>query len=147
MNQKIESIGDALQLRALKTCAALGQVADRADDHCQGITREHRAAQHDGLPSVFASLRHWDLSPESQVPDEKINTTTLRMAHHCRCSALAGHVFPIAHLGRNSEDRMSLFLRRRLALDAIARVTRIGRAEPQARRASHERSYRSFCGF
>src|SRR6266851_1745609 len=89
MNQKIESIGDALQLRALKTCAALGQVADRADDHCQGITREHRAAQHDGLPTVFASLRHWDLSPESQVPDEKINTTTLRMAHHCRCSALA----------------------------------------------------------
>src|SRR5712692_8148205 len=65
MNQKIESIGDALQLRALKTCAALGQVADCADDHRQGITREHRAAQHDGLPSVFASLRHWDLSPES----------------------------------------------------------------------------------
>src|SRR5258707_13832801 len=66
MNQKIESIGDALQLRALKTCAAFGQVADCADDHRQGITREHRAAQHDGLPTVFASLRHWDLSPESQ---------------------------------------------------------------------------------
>src|SRR5216684_7841717 len=48
---------------------------------------------------------------------------------------------------RRSEDRMSLFLRRRLALDASARVTRIGRAEPHARRASHERSYRSFCGF
>jgi hypothetical protein len=33
---------------------------------------------------------------------------------------------------------MSLPLKRRLTLDAIARVTRIGRAEPQARRVSHE---------
>jgi hypothetical protein len=28
-------------------------------------------------------------------------------------------------------------LKRRLTLDAMARVTRIGRAEPHARRASH----------
>jgi hypothetical protein len=38
------------------------------------------------------------------------------------------------------EDRMSLSLKRRLTLDALARVTRIGRAEPQARRVSHEGS-------
>jgi tetratricopeptide (TPR) repeat protein len=39
-----------------------------------------------------------------------------------------------------NEDRMSLFLLRRLALDASARVTRMGRAEPQARRASRGQS-------
>jgi hypothetical protein len=37
-----------------------------------------------------------------------------------------------------SSDCMSLPMKRRLTLDACARVTRIGRAEPQARRASHE---------
>lgn len=36
-----------------------------------------------------------------------------------------------------SEDRMSLFLRRRLTLDAVARVARMDLAEPQARRVSH----------
>ena len=36
-----------------------------------------------------------------------------------------------------SSDRMSLCEARRLTLDASARVTRIGRAEPHARRASH----------
>src|SRR5712691_8211792 len=41
---------------------------------------------------------------------------------------------------RCSSDRMSLPLQGRLTLDAVARVTRIGRAEPQARRVSHERS-------
>ena len=43
-------------------------------------------------------------------------------------------------MARITEDRMSLFLRRRLALDVSARVTRMGRAEPHARRASHGRS-------
>jgi hypothetical protein len=38
----------------------------------------------------------------------------------------------------NTADRMSLSLKRRLTLDAVARVTRIGRAEPQAGRVSHE---------
>src|SRR3974390_643845 len=38
---------------------------------------------------------------------------------------------------RSPSGRMSLPLKRRLTLDAIARVTRIGRAEPQARRVSH----------
>jgi hypothetical protein len=41
---------------------------------------------------------------------------------------------------RRIEDRMSLALKRRLTLDAVARVTRIGRAEPQARRVSREQS-------
>jgi hypothetical protein len=40
---------------------------------------------------------------------------------------------------QTNEDRMSLSLQRRLTLDAVARVTRIGQAEPQARRVSHER--------
>jgi hypothetical protein len=43
-------------------------------------------------------------------------------------------------MGASLEDRMSLPMKRRLTLDAVARVTRIGRAEPQARRVSHERS-------
>ena len=42
---------------------------------------------------------------------------------------------------------MSLPVKRRLTLDAIARVTRIGRAEPQARRASHEQSSEAFVAF
>ena len=41
---------------------------------------------------------------------------------------------------RRSSDCMSLPLKRRLTLDAVARVTRMVRAEPQARRVSHERS-------
>src|ERR1700675_2842453 len=42
-------------------------------------------------------------------------------------------------------DCMSLPKMRRLTLDVATRVTRIGRAEPQTRRASRGSSYRSLC--
>ena len=47
---------------------------------------------------------------------------------------------PRAYVVRSTSGCMSLPLKRQLTLDAIARVTWIGRAEPQARRVSHERS-------
>ena len=40
----------------------------------------------------------------------------------------------------SASDRMSLSFERRLTLDAVTRVARIGRVEPQARKVSHERS-------
>src|ERR1700737_3752528 len=58
-------------------------------------------------------------------------------------SSTAGHGennSPRAYVVRSTSGCMSLPLKRRLTLDAIARVTRIGRAEPQARRVSHEQS-------
>src|ERR1700738_498816 len=58
-------------------------------------------------------------------------------------SSTAGHAetnSPRAYVVRSTSGCMSLPLKRRLTLDAIARVTRIGRAEPQARRVSHEQS-------
>jgi hypothetical protein len=39
-----------------------------------------------------------------------------------------------------ASDRMSLSFERRLTLDAVTRVARMGRVEPQARKVSHERS-------
>src|SRR5207302_5953668 len=42
--------------------------------------------------------------------------------------------------GTRASDRMSLSFERRLTLDAVTRVARIGRVEPQARKVSHGRS-------
>ena len=45
-----------------------------------------------------------------------------------------GHEAEHRERGRNSEVVCPLSLKRRLTLDAVARVTRMGRAEPRARR-------------
>jgi len=55
-------------------------------------------------------------------------------------AAITALVLRSPPLGGRLEDRMSLPLKRRLALDAVARVTRMDRAEPQTRRASRGQS-------